>query len=138
MVWKGLKELKMAISNRLTDYFIQHEVTSGDNIISEIEKNVNTILRVEYSNKQFNKNDFMLLLNNQYEYCDNIEVARKLVYQASYDSRYEKLFDELNLNFRSIDNDDSFVQNIANSIISYIVTQLAENFEKYYKNVFII
>lgn len=128
----------MAISNRLTDYFIQHEVTSGDNIISEIEKNVNTILRVEYSNKQFNKNDFMLLLNNQYEYCDNIEVARKLVYQASYDSRYEKLFDELNLNFRSIDNDDSFVQNIANSIISYIVTQLAENFEKYYKNVFII
>lgn len=128
----------MAINNRLTDYFIQHEVTSGDNIISEIEKNVNTILRVEYSNKQFNKNDFMLLLNNQYEYCDNIEVARKLVYQASYDSRYEKLFDELNLNFRSIDNDDSFVQNIANSIISYIVTQLAENFEKYYKNVFII
>lgn len=128
----------MAISNRLTDYFIQHEVTSGDNIISEIEKNVNTILRVEYSNKQFNKNDFMLLLNNQYEYCDNIEVARKLVYQASYDSRYEKLFDELNLNFRSIDNDDSFVQNIANSIISYIVTQLAENFEKYYKNIFII
>ena len=128
----------MAISNRLTDYFIQHEVTSGDNIISEIEKNVNTILRVEYSNKQFNKNDFMLLLNNQYEYCDNIEVARKLVYQASYDSRYEKLFDELNLNFRSIDNDDSFVQNIANSIVSYIVTQLAENFEKYYKNVFII
>ena len=128
----------MAIINRLTDYFIQHEVTSGDNIISEIEKNVNTILRVEYSNKQFNKNDFMLLLNNQYEYCDNIEVARKLVYQASYDSRYEKLFDELNLNFRSIDNDDSFVQNIANSIISYIVTQLAENFEKYYKNVFII
>ena len=128
----------MAISNRLTDYFIQHEVTSGDNIISEIEKNVNTILRVEYSNKQFNKNDFMLLLNNQYEYCDNIEVARKLVYQASYDSRYEKLFDELNLNFRSIDNDDSFVQNIANSIISYIVTQSAENFEKYYKNVFII
>lgn len=128
----------MAISNRLTDYFIQHEVTSGDNIISEIEKNVNTILRVEYSNKQFNKNDFMLLLNNQYEYCDNIEVARKLVYQASYDSRYEKLFDELNLNFRSIDNDDSFVQNIANSIISYIITQLAENFEKYYKNVFII
>ena len=75
----------MAISNRLTDYFIQHEVTSGDNIISEIEKNVNTILRVEYSNKQFNKNDFMLLLNNQYEYCDNIEVARKLVYQASYE-----------------------------------------------------
>lgn len=128
----------MAISNRLTDYFIQHEVTSGDNIISEIEKNVNTILRVEYSNKQFNKNDFMLLLNNQYEYCDNIEVARKLVYQASYDSRYEKLFDELNLNFRSIDNDDSFVQNIANSIISYIVTQSAENFEKYYKNIFII
>ena len=128
----------MAISNRLTDYFIQHEVTSGDNIISEIEKNVNTILRVEYSNKQFNKNDFMLLLNNQYEYCDNIEVARKLVYQASYDSRYEKLFDGLNLNFRSIDNDDSFVQNIANSIISYIVTQSAENFEKYYKNVFII
>ena len=128
----------MAISNRLTDYFIQHEVTSGDNIISEIEKNVNTILRVEYSNKQFNKNEFMLLLNNQYEYCDNIEVARKLVYQASYDSRYEKLFDELNLNFRSIDNDDSFVQNIANSIISYIVTQSAENFEKYYKNVFII
>lgn len=128
----------MAISNRLTDYFIQHEVTSGDNIISEIEKNVNTILRVEYSNKQFNKNDFMLLLNNQYEYCDNIEVARRLVYQASYDSRYEKLFDELNLNFRSIDNDDSFVQNIANSIISYIVTQSAENFEKYYKNVFII
>ena len=128
----------MVINNRLTDYFIQHEVTSGDNIISEIEKNVNTILRVEYSNKQFNKNDFMLLLNNQYEYCDNIEVARKLVYQASYDSRYEKLFDELNLNFRSIDNDDSFVQNIANSIISYIVTQLAENFEKYYKNVFII
>ena len=128
----------MAINNRLTDYFIQHEVTSGDNIISEIEKNVNTILRVEYSNKQFNKNDFMLLLNNQYEYCDNIEVARRLVYQASYDSRYEKLFDELNLNFRSIDNDDSFVQNIANSIISYIVTQLAENFEKYYKNIFII
>lgn len=128
----------MAISNRLTDYFIQHEVTSGDNIISEIEKNINTILRVEYSNKQFNKNDFMLLLNNQYEYCDNIEVARKLVYQASYDSRYEKLFDELNLNFRAIDNDDTFVQNIANAIISYIVTQLAENFEKYYKNVFII
>ena len=128
----------MAISDRLTDYFIQHEVTSGDNIISEIEKNVNTILRVGYSNKQFNKNDFMLLLNNQYEYCDNIEVARKLVYQASYDSRYEKLFDELNLNFRSIDNDDSFVQNIANSIISYIVTQSAENFEKYYKNIFII
>ena len=138
MAWKEQNELKMAISNRLTDYFIQHEVTSGDNIISEIEKNVNTLLRVEYSNKQFNKNDFMLLLNNQYEYCDNIEVARKLVYQASYDSRYEKLFDELNLNFRSIDNDDSFVQNIANSIISYIVTQLAENFEKYYKNVFII
>ena len=80
----------------------------------------------------------ILISNLTKIYCDNIEVARKLVYQASYDSRYEKLFDELNLNFRAIDNDDTFVQNIANAIISYIVTQLAENFEKYYKNVFII
>lgn len=128
----------MAINSRLSDYFIKYSITSGDNIINEIEKNVNTLLRVEYSNKQFNKNDFMLLLNNQYEYSDDLDKARKIVYQAGYDSRYSDLFNELTTNFRAIDNDDSFVQNIANAIISYIVTQSAENFEKYYKNIFII
>ena len=52
----------MAINSRLSDYFIKYSITSGDNIINEIEKNVNTLLRVEYSNKQFNKNDFMFAL----------------------------------------------------------------------------
>ena len=128
----------MVINSRLSDYFIKYSITSGDNIINEIEKNVNTLLRVEYSNKQFNKNDFMLLLNNQYEYSDDLNKARKIVYQAGYDSRYSDLFNELTTNFRAIDNDDTFVQNIANAIISYIVTQSAENFEKYYNNIFII